>query len=176
MISVFAYAGIAVLILVLVVVLARPNRPAPLAEETRSLPSLPDVWDVRWLDLAKQIFDSADYLWLRDELRFPLLAEALLQSRKSMAFCWLRALRASFNELVRTPELPSPEGLPAKYPAGWQLSWFTVRFQFLVNYALLMVWLFGPYHRLIPALNGRRLVPDPALRSVRLGSADSQNL
>ncbi len=176
MISVFAYGAIAVVTILLVVVLARPNRPSPLAEEERALPFVPDVCDVRWLELAKQIFDSADYLWLRDELRFPRLAEALFQSRKSMALCWLRALRASFNELVRTPDFPLPEDQPGNSPAGWRLSWLTVRFQLLVNYALLMVWLFGPYHRLIPALNWHHLVPGPSLRDIRLRSADSQNL
>ncbi|MBZ5564235.1 MAG: hypothetical protein LAP13_17660 [Acidobacteriia bacterium] len=175
MIPIFAYAALAFLILVLVVVLARPGRPPEVAGEKVGPTRVPDEWDVRWLDLVRQIFDSADYLWLRDELRFPRLAKALLSSRKRMAICWLKALRASFNELVRTPDFSPAKGQSENAPAGWRLSWLAVRFQLLLIYALLVVRLFGPYHRLIPALNWRRLVPEPPLRSARFRSANSQN-
>ncbi len=176
MISISAYAALAFLLLVLVVVLARPRRPPQGAGEKVGATGVPDEWDVRWLELAKQIFDSTDYLWLRDELGFPRLAKALLSSRKRMAICWLKTLRASFNELVRTPDLGPAEGQNDNDPAGWRLSWLAVRFQLLLIYALLVVWIFGPYHRLIPALNWRLPVPEPPLRSARFPSADSQNL
>ncbi len=168
MTPVLAYAGLALLILVLLVVLARPKRPLVVAGEEVGPARATDEWDVRWLDLAGQIFDSADYLWLRDELRFPRLAKALLSSRKHLAIRWLKALRTSFNELVRTPDFPAAEGTTENAPAGWRLSWLAVRFQLLLNYALLVVWIFGPYHRLIPVPNWRRLVPEPPLRSARL--------
>ncbi len=176
MIPIYAYAGLAILLLVLVVALARPRRPLEVAGEEAGPARATDEWDVRWLDLARQIFDSTDYFWLRDELRFPRLAKALLISRKRLAICWLKALRASFNELVRTPELHPLDGEIENTPAGWQLSWLAIRFQLLLNYALLVVWFFGPYHRLIPVPNWRRLAPEPPLRSSQLRSVGSDSI
>ncbi len=176
MTPIYVYAGLTLLILLLIIVLARPGRTPQRAEEEGPAAVVPGEWDVRWLDLAKQIFDSTDYFWLRDELGFPRLAQSLLNSRRRMAIHWLKTVRASFNELARTPDLPAPEGQIDNAPGSWQISWLTVRFHLLLNYALLVVWLFGPYHRLIPALNWRRLLPEQPLRSARLHSVSSQNL
>ncbi len=105
------------------------------------------------LDLSERIFDPSDARWLAEELAFPKLAEALILGRKRLAIHWLETLQASFDEVVRTPEL-SPSKLPEVSSAGsWQMLWLTVRFKFLVSYALLVVKVFGPYHRLIPSFS-----------------------
>ena len=106
------------------------------------------LWEGRGLDLAERIFDSRDYHWLRDEIRFPQLAQALAQSRKRLAIQWLRALRASFDALARS-STATPPGLNHE---GWMSLWRVLRFHLLIAYALLVVHWMGPYHRLMPPL------------------------
>ncbi len=103
------------------------------------------------LRLAERIFDARDFEWLRTELCFPQAAEALKRHRQTLAMQWLRALRASFKELVRLPETPALDG-PRLGASSLEVLWLTLRFHFLINYALLMVSLFGPYHRIVPVL------------------------
>jgi len=92
--------------------------------------------------------------WLEEELAFPKLAKSLTLRRKRLAIRWLEALQSSFDEVVRTPEL-TPSELPEVTSVGsWQMLWLTLRFKFLVSYALLVVKLFGPYHRLIHPFHG----------------------
>ncbi len=67
-----------------------------------------------WLDLSERIFDPSDARWLAEELAFPKLAEALILGRKRLAIRWLEALQASFDELVRTPELSPSEASRGK--------------------------------------------------------------
>jgi hypothetical protein len=100
------------------------------------------------LNLAERIFDPGDRDWLGNELCFPEAAVALERHRKRLAIQWLKALRNSFKELVRLPQ-PSPD---ASKSSGWELLRLTLRFHFLINYALLAVRLFGPYHRMVPIL------------------------
>jgi hypothetical protein len=101
-----------------------------------------------FLNLSRRVFDPTDYRWLRDELCFPQAAEVLARDRKRLALKWLRALRRQFKELVRLPE-PAPDGSAAGAASGWQLLGLTLRFQLLLAYAILVVRLFGPYHRLV---------------------------
>ena len=149
----FTYAFLAIAFLILVIRLLRkpqPHDPDDAAEEKRYAPS---IGNGRWLDLSERIFDPSDARWLEDELAFPKLARALELDRKRLAIRWLKALQTSFDDLLRTPEItPSsdPEASSASV-GGWQMVWMIVRFKFLVSYALLVVKLFGPYHRLIPS-------------------------
>jgi hypothetical protein len=175
MIHVLIYAVLAIVIIVLVAVLIRQGQPAAPPEGEGEPPGVPDVWDGHWLNLAKQIFDSQDYLWLRDEMRFPQLAEALFRSRKRLAQRWLKALGGSFNVLISTPDFALAEDPSDSRLSRWQLQWLTVRFHLLLNYARLVVWLFGPYHRLIPAFRWPRFFPAPSPRAVRLRSRNSSN-
>lgn len=107
--------------------------------------------DTSFLNLSRRVFDPADYRWLRDELCFPQAAEALARDRKRLAVKWLRALRRQFKELVRLPETAA-EGSAPSARSSWRLLGLTLRFQFLLAYAILVVRLFGPYHRLVPPL------------------------
>jgi hypothetical protein len=104
------------------------------------------------LTVAEKIFDRADYLWLRDKVGFPLLAQSLCRSRQQMAIKWLRAVRRSFNDVVLT-QAPVPDPIaPPRGPGSWELLWMTLRFHLLLTYAALVVRVFGPYHRLVPPL------------------------
>ena len=107
--------------------------------------------DATSLRLAERIFDPADRDWLYKEVCFPQAAEALERHRKTLAIHWLKAFRNSFNELVRTPDFAAGEALPAE-TSSLGMLWLTLRFHFLITYALLMVRAFGPYHRIVPIL------------------------
>ncbi len=118
-----------------------------------------DLWDNGSLKVVERLFDSTDHLWLRDEIGQPKLARVLTRERRQMALQWLHDLRRSFNDLVRVPESDPARMNPGDVPADWQLLWLTLRFHFLLAYALLVVRLFGPYHRLIPSADWLRFFP-----------------
>jgi hypothetical protein len=148
----FIYAAVAIAFLILVLgFLRKPGAPDldEVAEERTRF--APRVSNGRWLDLSERIFDPADIHWLEQELVFPRLAQTLRNDRKLLAIRWLEALQASFDELVRTPEIGSSESPEAGAAPYWQMLWMTIRFQLLITYALFMVRAFGPYHRLIPS-------------------------
>ena len=146
------YTIIAFLTIVVVALLLRPalaDRPP----ETRYEPFSPEgLWDAPGLILAERILDPTDYLWLRDELGFPDLADSLRRNRRMLVLKWLSAVRASFREMVLTPE-PIPGGRTnGGTQDSWQLLRMTLRFHLFLTYAFAVVKLFGPYHRLIPSL------------------------
>lgn len=142
---------LAVLVLILAAALARQDRRQSHAEAGDDRDLVRGLGNGVSLDLASRIFDAADYRWLRDEIEFPHLAEMLLRTRKDLALRWLRGLRSSFNELVRTPQ--SIEASACGDDTGsWAMLFLTLRFHLLVGYALCVVRLFGPYHHLVPSL------------------------
>ena len=147
------YAAIAVAFLILVLGLFRKIRTQVADESLLDNRAAPGFENGTWLHLSERIFDPSDARWLANELAFPKLAEALILERKRLAIRWLEALQASFEEVVRTPELTPSETPEASSDSGWQMLWLILRFKFLVSYALLVVKLFGPYHRLIPSLS-----------------------
>jgi hypothetical protein len=147
MIVLLLYFVLAIAVLVLAAWLARVKPPADEDENLLHNDNSDGGFSPQWLDLANRIFDPADYRWLRDELCFPQAANLLAQHRKHLAIQWLKALRNSFHQLVR---LDAAEHGPAPEHSSWQSLWLTLRFQFLLFYALLVVRLFGPYHRLVP--------------------------
>ena len=98
----------------------------------------------RWLDLSERIFDPSDARWLEEELAFPKLAKALMLERKRLAIRWLKALQASFDELVRTPEIVPGEAAEAASAGSWRMLWLTIRFKLLVSYALIVVKIVWP--------------------------------
>jgi len=155
----FAYSVIAVLIILVVALLLRPSREGAAADAEISGEHARGLCDGSGLSLAERILDPADYLWLRDELGFPELAKALARSRQQMALKWLRAVRRSFDELVRTPEPSSPGGPPSDSAESWQLLRLTLRFHLVLGYAFLVVWFCGPYHRLILPLGWVQSLP-----------------
>lgn len=122
---------------------------------------LQSQWDGPCLSLGERIFDPADYLWLRHELGFPELAGTLARARREMALRWLRAIRNSFEGLVRVPQSAGA----SRARGSWKLLRLALRFHILLGYATLVVRLFGPYHRLVPSLHW---VP-PLLRSRSTG-------
>jgi len=146
------YSAIALAVLLLAVVLLRPwAEPArgeaeiDLEEDAQGLLAESSV------RLVERVFDPRDYRWLRDEIGLPDLARSLAQARRQLALKWLRALRRSFAESLRTPQ--PPEASLDEVPGSWRLLWLTLRFHFLLSYALWVVRFFGPYHRLIPSLD-----------------------
>jgi len=165
----FAYLIFAVLVIALAVVLTR--------QSSGERPASPDpgkecgvaILDDSGLDLAERIFDPGDYLWLRDEIGFPELARDLSRQRKALALKWLRCLRSSFNELVRAPrstELPDGDSLDS---AGWATTFNTLRFQFLLAYAMTVVWMFGPYTRIAPSFGWLHPILSRTPRKERYG-------
>jgi hypothetical protein len=149
----FIDAFIAIAFLILVFSLIAKTRTHEPVEEVAEIPPLPNTGSGPWMNLSERIFDPSDARWLRDELAFPKLAEALTLERKRLAICWLEALQASFDQVVRTRDATPSEVPGGASPESWQLLWLTIRFQFLVSYALFVVRLFGPYHRLIPSFS-----------------------
>lgn len=149
MIALVLYTLIAVAVLVLAAWLAQERVPRdPWEGEEEPVGSLEEA---SFLFVAQRVFDPGDYRWLREELWFPQAAVILARDRKQLALKWLRALRRQFTELVRLPD-PAAEGTSATGgPSSWRLLWLTLRFHFLLSYAILVVWLFGPYHRLVPS-------------------------
>ncbi len=146
----FIYAAFAIAFLILTLgFLRKPKH--DLGEAVEEQPYAPSISNRRWLDLSERIFDPGDVHWLQDELAFPKLAHSLMLNRKRLAIRWLEALQASFDDFVRTPENVSSEQLDASSAQNWRMLWLTVRFKFLVSYALVMVKVFGPYHQLIPS-------------------------
>jgi hypothetical protein len=145
------YAGIAIAFLGMVLALLLRARSENTDEGVPEKDYAPCVDEARWLNLSECIFNPADARWLRDELSFPGLALSLTRARQQLAIQWLKALQASFNTLVRTTALSPLENPGANSMEGWRLLWLTVRFQFLLSYALMIVKFFGPYHRLIPS-------------------------
>jgi hypothetical protein len=149
--TMLTYSVVAIAFLLLVISLVRKSRSLeteePLAEKVKP----PHIVNRRWVDLSERIFDPSDVRWLAEELAFPALAKSLTLARKRLAIRWLEALQASFDDLVRTPALTPDQ--PAEAVSSWKMLWLTVRFKALVSYALLVVKLFGPYHRLIPSFS-----------------------
>jgi len=169
------YAAAAIAFLILVVgFLQKPDRSDP-DESLSERSCAPSIGNGPWLDLSERIFDPSAARWLEEELAFPKLAKALIIGRKRLAIRWLEALQSSFDEVVRTPE-SVPSDAPAAFSAGsWQMLWLTIRFKLLVSYALFVVKVFGPYHRLIPSFSW---VPFPqgSERSIRRPAwADSRS-
>lgn len=146
----------AVLSIAFLVVVMKFLRRSSTANTDDALPNripTPRMGIGQWLDLSERIFDPGDARWLAEELAFPALAVALMEGRKHLAIRWLQALQASFDELARTPEAASDADSKASSTESWRMLWLTVRFKLLVWYALLVVRVFGPYHRLIPSFS-----------------------
>jgi hypothetical protein len=147
------YAALAIALLLSILGLFRKTWSHKFDESMPDSHSTPSMGNRHWLDLSERIFDPSDARWLAEELAFPKLAKSLSLERRKLAIHWLETLQASFDEVVRTPEL-NPSEVPAANSArSWQMLWLTMRFKFLVSYALVMVRLFGPYHRLIPSFS-----------------------
>lgn len=147
----FLYSTIAILIIAIVALLLRPVQEADAPETNQRQELANGLWESPGLSLAERILDPADYLWLRDELRFPNLAESLRHHRQHLALEWLNAVRSSFSEMVRIPEAASHSQVGGETPQSWQLLRLTLRFHLLLGYAIFVVRCFGPYHRLIPS-------------------------
>lgn len=118
--------------------------------------------------MAQRIFDSADYVWLHDELCFPEAARVLAKHRKELAVKWLKGLRSSIKELGHFPE---PAAAESHEVSSRQLPWLTLRLHFLVNYALLVVRLFGPYHPLVPHFEWLQSLRHLGFSRIRFGAA-----
>jgi hypothetical protein len=159
------YTLIALAVLVLTVSLVRIG-PRHVTEESEQAtePYRPrEGINASFLQLGDKIFDPRDYRWLRYELSLPGAAEDLARHRQRLATEWLESLRNSFQELVRTPE-PAATSAGREFPSSsWRLLWLTLRFHFLVSYALFVVRFFGPYHLLIPSFGWMDCLPRWAL-------------
>jgi len=151
MTDVLIYPALALLLILGVAVYLR-------AEQNRRVDSEKDwheytqgLWDSQGLSLSEKLFDPTDYLWLRDQAGFPGLAESLYRVRRRLALECLKALRQSFDDLLRTPEPLVPIGWTGYSREAGRLLGQTVRFHLVLTYAQLVVRFFGPYHRLVPA-------------------------
>lgn len=160
----FAYSVIAVLIILVVALLLRPSREGAAADAEISGEHVRGLWDAPGLTLAERILDPTDYLWLREELGLPELGRALRRSRQRMALKWLKAVRRSFHELVRTPEPALTHSAASDTRASWELLRLTLRFHLILGYAFLVVRFFGPYHRLVPLFGWMHSLPSHAER------------
>lgn len=176
MTSIVIYSLIAALILILAAVLVRQRLEGAAAEGEGEANYLQGLLDGSCLSLAERIFDPADYLWLRYKIGYPQLARELASSRKKSAVRWLKALGHSFNELLRVPEPSASRGDDRGGPESWGLLWLTLRFHLLLAYALFVVRLFGPYHRLIPSFTWVETLTELNKGKDRYESADTGRL
>jgi hypothetical protein len=151
MTDVLVYPALALLLILGVAVFLRSDESPPVDADQDWLESTQGLWDNQGLSLAEKIFDPTDYLWLRDQAGFPRLAESLYRVRRRLALEWLRALRQSFDDLLRTPEPLVPIGWTGYGREAGRLLGQTLRFHLVLTYARLVVRFFGPYHRLVPA-------------------------
>lgn len=168
-----AYAIIAALTVLLVGVLLRQRRNDDALARDATQDNSWDLLDSSGLRLAERIFDCSDYTWLRDEVGQPHLAQTLFQSRQRMAVRWLKSLRRSFDELASTPDPSYSQAKSAGFPSGRHSLWLTVRFHLLLTYALCVVRLFGPYHRLIPSFGWANLLPSLAPQAAARPRSDT---
>jgi hypothetical protein len=148
-----AYVLTAIAFLVLVLGLVKKDQSREPDECLSDNHPVTSIGNRCWLSLSERIFDPSDVRWLEEELAFPRLGMCLRLGRKRLALCWLQALQTSFDEIVMTPEFAPVDASEATTPGSWRMLWLTVRFKFLVSYALLVVRLFGPYHRLVPSFS-----------------------
>jgi len=148
------YATIAALLILVVAYLVRSVQAEEPVEPVFDKEHNSNWWNSFGLRLGERIFDSSDYFWLRDQLSLPRLAEALAQHRRQLAIHWLKALRQSFVELIRTPG-DFPHAASGSFES-WHLLWLTLRIQYRLGYALLIVRLFGPYAPLVPSAGRTR--------------------
>jgi hypothetical protein len=176
MTDIVIYSALAFLIVILTALLVRQRRDDQVTETESERDCAQGVWDMSCLNLAERIFDSSDYFWLRDKVGFPHLARTLARSRQQTALRWLKALRSSFEEMIRVPEPVPHNSPPGDLPRNWELLWLTLRFHLVWSYALLVVRLFGPYNRLVPSLNWRQILPASSSRERRYGTVDLENL
>jgi hypothetical protein len=168
------YAAFAICFLLLVLVLLTRGRTHESSAGAEQDHGTPDFTEDRWLNLSERIFDPEDARWLREELAFPVLADSLTQLRKQLAIRWLKTLQGAFNEFVRAPEMLADDSPEVDSSQSWRWLWLAVRFQMLIFYALMVVRLFGPYHRLIPSFGwmrylkpeGLELQPSPLARHI----------
>ncbi len=151
MTSAIIYSALALLTIAAVTFLIRARRASTSDEATLDHDAGGDNGEGPDFGLAERIFDGTDYRWLRDEVGFPALAEKLRRCRTQMALAWLRAVRKSFDKLLRTPGPERAAWDQAPSLGSWELLHLTLRFHVIVLYALLVVRLFGPYHRLVPS-------------------------
>ena len=164
MMATFAYAAIGILVILFVARLLREGLAEERVGPTLEQEHLQGLPEQRFLNLSERIFDPADYFWLKHDLRQAGLARALVRARQRLAVQWLGILKASIDELVRVPERAPGKNPATSSPASGQLLWLILRFHFLLAYALVVIRLFGPYHRLVPAFNWRRLIPESSPR------------
>jgi len=147
------YGAIAIAFLILVIGFVRKSLNQEPEEAQTEASYAPRVGNGRWLALSERIFDPCDARWLAEELAFPKLAKALTLDRRRLAIHWLEALQGSFDQLIRTPVFAANGGLDPSGVTSWRMLWLTLRFKLLVSYALFVVKVFGPYHRLIPSFS-----------------------
>jgi hypothetical protein len=158
--NVLAYSALAVFLIALVAVLVRRSPPPIGPAEPR-----PDysggVLNGSSLALASRLFDSSDFVWLRDAIGFPQLARELERRRRRLALCWIEDLRREFLEHVRTPD---PQFLLTDSPRRKRARLGAIlRIHLLLAYAHFVIRFFGPYHRLVPPFGWlEALTPRPA--------------
>src|SRR3974377_1005650 len=99
------YATIAIAFLILAIGFLRKPHPDDLDETSTAKSYGSKIGNGPWLDLSERIFDPSDARWLEEELAFPKLARDLMLERKRLAVQWLEFLQASFDEVIRPPEL-----------------------------------------------------------------------
>lgn len=140
------YVGLALVFFILTVVLlwkiSQGGARTETLEEDRC------AWNLDSFQVATRIFDPADYLWLRDDLRLPLLARELERSRKRLASQWLADVVIEYREIVAGPRKNSVTTSPLSVPVEVSLLRQTVTFYALIALARLTISLFGPYTKL----------------------------
>ena len=170
------YSALAVLLLVGVVMFLRTRRDEAIETPEEDGAGAAGLWNAEGLSVAERIFDPCDFWWLRDQVGFPVLAESLRRSRQRLALDWLRAVRRSFNDLLKTPEPSEPGVKRGDSNENWGLLRQALRFHLVLGYAYFVVRFFGPYNSLVPSFRWMRPLASGDLARENLGPVHSGRL
>jgi hypothetical protein len=151
MIAALLYSILGLLLTAGVVFMLLPKRHRPAAITENECECAEPLGAGESFTLAERLFDPSDYWWLRDEVRLPALAESLRRSRQQMALAWLRGLRRSFDQLLKTPDPAGSESGRSDSWGSWRLLRLALRFHLVLGYACFVVRFLGPYHNLVPS-------------------------
>jgi hypothetical protein len=159
MMAILPYAALALVVVALVSFRRLEQGSEPPADGD----TIRDPCEARTLLLMERLFDSSDYRWLRDEIGRPDLASRVARDRKRMAIRCLKVLRTWFDRAF----YDSSEG-GTMAPGTGQVLWLTLQSRLLLEYALLVVRLVGPYHQLIPRFKLRDFIDEGAWKQTTL--------
>jgi len=139
------YVGVAVAVLLLVLFSLRAGTTASSTDTIGKLAEEQSTLSSDSLQMARQIFDPTDYLWLKEGMKKPRLAHELKVVRRCLALQWLSELQEDFRKLIagyrETPGRVVSGGLATQV----SIVRYSLSFYWLLAFAKVSVLVLGPY-------------------------------